>query len=133
MPRRAELPKTAKVSRISMKHSQRSVLVSGRKLQLSTSPIRVRITNWKSARAPQKILVTGPKLKKLAASCEVDCNRLLSILKTFNIKKRSGPGWWKSFQVALAEALQSAEVKQLRQRISDYQRGMILQFCSASK
>jgi hypothetical protein len=85
--------------------------------------------------APGSFGITGyaPQLHSLAIGCETDCNRLLGIVHKLNAKTKPGPGWWKSFQVALLEAVKTTELKELRQRINEYQGTMVLLFCAISK
>ncbi|KAK4165459.1 hypothetical protein QBC43DRAFT_351029 [Cladorrhinum sp. PSN259] len=61
------------------------------------------------------------KLRSLAKARQADCEKLLGILRDLNIKTRSGPGWWRSFQVAFLEAAKSGDIKALKERIDGYQ------------
>jgi hypothetical protein len=81
---------------------------------------------------PSSALLLG-QLQNLASKCDADCDRLLAILRRLNVKTRSGPGWWKSFQVAFLEARKSCEVMDLRQRIHEYQTSIIALFCAISR
>ncbi|KAK0639080.1 hypothetical protein B0T16DRAFT_462782 [Cercophora newfieldiana] len=72
------------------------------------------------------------QLQKLASSCNADCDRLLALLRGLNVKRRSGPEWWKSLHVALLEQLKSTEVTQLRQRIGEYQASITTLLCTIS-
>lgn len=77
--------------------------------------------------------VHAAQLQSLASKCDADCDRLLVLLRRLNVKTRSGPGWWKSFQVAFLEALKSSEMMDLRQRINEYQTSIIVLFCAISR
>ncbi|GAB1315626.1 hypothetical protein MFIFM68171_05836 [Madurella fahalii] len=71
------------------------------------------------------------QLQNLASRCDADCERLLAILRRLNVKTRSGPGWWKSFQVAFLEVMKSSEVTDLRKRIHEYQTSITADIASS--
>lgn len=73
------------------------------------------------------------QLRSLAKACQADCEKLLGILRDLNIKTRSGPGWWRSFQVAFLEAAKSGDIKALKERIDGYQGVMGMIFLDLTK
>ena len=73
------------------------------------------------------------ELRSMAAGCQADCAKLLEISSKLNVKTKSGPGWFKSFHVAFTEISKSGEIRELKQRIGDYQRMIVVLFCATSK
>ncbi|KAF4977805.1 hypothetical protein FZEAL_5712 [Fusarium zealandicum] len=71
-------------------------------------------------------------LKDCATACKRDCDDLLCIMRALADKGTKGPKHWRSFSAALAHTLKSGEIKDLRDRIADRQRLMLLQLCAVS-
>jgi hypothetical protein len=68
-----------------------------------------------------------------AASCKGDCEKLIAMVEKLKVKDGKAPRQWRSFQAALAGVWGSSDIKQLKKRIDDRQRAMILQLCSISR
>lgn len=75
----------------------------------------------------------APSLSVLASMCRQDCFKILGIIQKMKAEAHSGPKIWKSFRAALAESTKAHDVEQLHQRITSYQRLMVLHLCSVSK
>jgi hypothetical protein len=73
-------------------------------------------------------------LLECAAACSTDCEELIRITEKLKVKAGSKPTrCWRSFQAALAEVWKSSEIEDLRRRVADRQRLMILQLCAVSR
>jgi hypothetical protein len=73
-------------------------------------------------------------ISTLASQCQKDCDKLLGIARELaSSPQSSGPKWWKSFTSAVKEVMASSEVEELKGRISEYQKAMMMQLCAVSK
>lgn len=68
-----------------------------------------------------------------AASCQKDCTELLNLLENLHHRQGSSFRTWQSFRAALSEQWKAHEIDDLRARLADRERAMILQLCRDSK
>ncbi|KAH6976412.1 hypothetical protein BKA56DRAFT_618326 [Ilyonectria sp. MPI-CAGE-AT-0026] len=76
--------------------------------------------------------VTNRNICCLAAKCKSECQSLLQKLENLKRSNHSGPKLWKSFRVALADAMSSRDVSSLQNRIATYQSQLVLLLCAAT-
>ncbi|KAI1121899.1 hypothetical protein F5Y10DRAFT_271626 [Nemania abortiva] len=71
-------------------------------------------------------------LAECAVACRRDCEDLLRIMNQLQTIATKGSRYWHSFRAALAEVWKQHEIEDLRSRIADRHRQMILLLCAAS-
>jgi hypothetical protein len=71
-------------------------------------------------------------ITELASRCAQDCRQLLKSIDSLRVKSSSGPRFWRCLRVALMEVLKVGEMDKLQERITSYQRQMVLNLCSLS-
>lgn len=78
-------------------------------------------------------VATRRQLEELAGACQIDCDKLLQLLKRFRIKDGTKKHWWQPFHKALVEIWTQSDVSRLRMRIQERQDKMVLLLCGASR
>lgn len=71
-------------------------------------------------------------IQSIAEGCYADSELLLTLISKLKLKTGK-QRWWASFQVALKEVLLEGEIKQLKERIVERQRVMVLHVANASR